>query len=89
MLRQQFITTLVSTDSEQLIIEKVIEQRDDDIVISCDGGERLVEVDKQFGHSEMPGDILVVTSSRHQGKYLCIGESRYPSVIYYIQLSGT
>ena len=78
----------MSTASE-LIMEKLIEQKDDGNVISCDGKGRLVKLDKQFHHSEIPGDILVVTSSQHQGKYLCLGGSGYPSAICYLQLAGT
>lgn len=78
----------MSTASE-LIMEKLIEQRDDGNVISCNGEERLVKLDKQFHHSEIPGNVLAVTSSQHQGKYLCLRRSGYPSAICYIQLAGT
>lgn len=86
MLSKQF-NALVSTPLD-LITEKLIEQRDDYVVISCDEGELLVKVDKEFHHIVID-DVLVVNLSEHQGKYLCLGEDNYPSMIYYVQLSGT
>ena len=77
-----------STHSE-LITEKFIEQRSDDIVVSCAKGERLVKVDEEFDHYDITDNNLVITSSQHQGKYLCLGSSKYPTVICYVQLSGT
>ena len=87
LLSKQF-NALVSTPLD-LITEKLIEQRDDNVVISCDEGESLVKVDKEFHHIVITDDVLVVNLSEHQGKYLCLGEDNYPTMIYYVQLSGT
>ena len=87
MLSKQF-NALVST-SLDLITEKLIEQRADNVVISCDEGELLVKVDEEFHHVVITDDVLVVNLSEHQGKYLCLGENNYPNRIYYVQLSGT
>lgn len=70
-----------------LITEQLIEERDNK-VISCDKGDSLVKVDKDFHHSKISNDVLVIKSSEHQGKYLCLGDDGYPSMIYYVQLSG-
>ena len=87
MLSKQF-NALVSTPLD-LITEKLIEQRADNVVISCDGGDLLVKVDQEFHHVVIPDDVLVVNLSEHQGKYLCLGENNYPSMVCYVQLSGT
>lgn len=71
-----------------LITEESIEQGGS-TVINCARGELLVKVDKEFHHSEITNDVLVVSLPEHQGKYLCLGNNNYPSMIHYVQLSGT
>ena len=87
VLSKQF-NAPVSTPLD-LITETLIEQRDDNVAISCDGGELLVKVDKEFHHTVITDDMLLVRLAEHQGKYLCLGEDNYPSMIHYVQLSGT
>ena len=85
MLRKQF--NAIALAPSDLIAEKLIERRDN-TVISCSRGDLLVKIDKQFHHSAISNDVLVVTSSDQQGKYVCLEDNNYPSMIYYVQLSG-
>ena len=80
---------IVVSRSSDLILERFIEQRDDYVLISCGAEELLVKVDSKFRHSVVPGGLLEVNSTDHQGKYLCLGWDNYPVKIYYVQLSGT
>lgn len=85
MLRKLF--NAIALTPSDLIAEKLIERRDN-TVISCSRGDLLVKIDKQFYHSAINNDVLVVTSSDQQGKYVCLEDNNYPSMIYYVQLSG-
>ena len=78
----------VPTPSD-LIVERLIKQRGDVVLIRCGPGESLVKVDSKFNHSVVPGSLLEVNSTDHQGKYLCLRQDNYPVKIYYVQLSGT
>lgn len=74
--------------SSDLIKEKLIEERNSTI-ISCDEGLQMVKVDKKFDHSTITDNLVVFNvPAKDQGKYLCLEDDGYPSVIYYVQVSG-